>query len=498
MKLDFNEDKKITHIGMTAFLVLAAIMILYYIMFHGSRLVEGFRTMTSVMAPVIYGLAIAFLINPITMFLEQRVNIALNSKEPQKWAKLIRWICTVVALIFFLTIIIAVIALVVPELIRSVTSLVYSIPTYVEHISAFINDQMENGILEDTELAATINEYYGKAQQYITNNLVPQLQSMVLNLTSSVFDVINFMKNFIIGALISLYVVADKEGFIAKAKMAAYAVMPVKYANIVIRSMRFTGQTFIGFLAGKIIDSAIIGVICYVVCYLLDMPYTILVSVVIGVTNIIPFFGPFLGAIPCTFLILLAAPIKSLYFIIFILILQQFDGNILGPKIIGDSTGLSSFLVIVAIMIGGGFFGFPGMLLGVPAFAVIYSGLEFLIRRSLKKKELPSEQDDFMGIDCLDQDTGEPHPMGPDSIPNTSGKRKKPKSPMSIAFMTIWDAMSMILVALIRYVVNIVRLGAAKIREWFKHEKKSTEDPDRKTPRLRERFAAFLEFFRKH
>ncbi len=500
MKFDFDEDKKINHLGLTAFMVVAAGLFLYYVLFHGSTLVKGFRTFTSVLAPVIYGLGIAFIINPITTFLENRVYVLMKESTKIKHKRLIRWISTIVALVFFLAIIITVIALVLPELVRSATNLIANIPSYVDHISRLIDEQLTTGFLADSDLAEQFNEYYAKAQQYITNNLVPQLQSMLLNITSGVFDVINFMKNFFVGSLISLYVVADKEGFIAKAKMVVYAILPVKYGNMVVKSMRFTGQTFIGFLSGKILDSAIIGLICYVVCYILNMPYTILVSVIIGVTNIIPFFGPFLGAIPCLFLILLVNPIQSLQFLIFILILQQFDGNILGPKIIGDSTGLSSFLVIVAIMFGGGFFGFPGMLLGVPAFAVLNSALEYLTDRSLRLKKLPSDQDSFTDIDCLDPDSGRPKPMGPDSIVRRpSGKPVRRKSPISVAFMKVWDALTLILVSLIRYGINLVRLGYSRIREWIHRPRGAAarEDPDRSHPTLAERFAAFRQFFSK-
>ena len=201
---------------------------------------------------------------------------------------------------------------------------------------------------------------------------------------------------------------ADKEGFTAKAKMLTYAVFNTSHANFIIHSMRFTNKTFIGFFTGKILDSAIIGVLCYIGMSFLNMPYTLLISVIIGVTNVIPFFGPYLGAIPSIFLILLVDPMQAIYFAIFILILQQFDGNILGPKILGESTGLSSFLVIVAILIGGGIFGIPGMIIGVPVFAVLYAALEKLVHISLVYKKVPDQEQQYTNIDCLDPETNEP------------------------------------------------------------------------------------------
>lgn len=177
--------------------------------------------------------------------------------------------------------------------------------------------------------------------------------------------------------------------------MAVYAVLPTKWATFLVHSMRFTHKTFGGFISGKILDSAIIGVLCYVGTSIIGTPYAILVSVIVGVTNVIPFFGPYLGAVPCFLLILLVDPIQSLYFLIFILILQQFDGNILGPKILGNSTGLSAFWVVFSILIAGGLFGIPGMLLGVPTFAVIYYIISMVVNRKLRKKQLPTDTDSY-------------------------------------------------------------------------------------------------------
>ena len=234
------------------------------------------------------------------------------------------------------------------------------------------------------------------------------MQEMLKNISAGVFELINFLKNFLIGAIVSLYLMADKEGFIAKAKMLTYTIFNTQHANFIIHSMRFTNRTFIGFFSGKILDSAIIGVLCYIGMNFLNMPYILLISVIIGVTNVIPFFGPYLGAIPSIFLILLVDPLQAIYFAIFILVLQQFDGNILGPKILGDSTGLSSFLVIVAILIGGGIFGIPGMIIGVPVFAVLYAALGRLVHISLIYKQVPDEEQKYTNIDCLDPETHEP------------------------------------------------------------------------------------------
>ena len=296
------------------------------------------------------------------------------------------------------------------------------------------------------------------AQEYLTTNILPQMQEMLKNISAGVFELINFLKNFLIGAIVSLYLMADKEGFTAKAKMLTYAVFNTQHANFIIHSMRFTNKTFIGFFTGKILDSAIIGVLCYIGMSFLNMPYTLLISVIIGVTNVIPFFGPYLGAIPSIFLILLVDPLQAIYFAIFILVLQQFDGNILGPKILGDSTGLSSFMVIVAILIGGGLFGIPGMIIGVPVFAVLYAAWEKFLFHLLARKDFPQDENTYMNIDRLNPETKEPvqFPEKPAKPKKTQAERRGPSS-------RFWDIVWEDLVKIWKLLCAVIKVVYAKI-----------------------------------
>ena len=220
-----------------------------------------------------------------------------------------------------------------------------------------------------------------------------------------------------------------------------------------IHSMRFTHKTFGGFIYGKLVDSAIIGVLCYIGMLLLHMPFPILVSVIIGVTNVIPFFGPYIGAIPCIFLILVVDPIKGLYFAIFILLLQQFDGNILGPKILGETTGLSSFMVIVAILIGGGLFGIPGMIAGVPVFAVLYAMIWRLIGHSLNDRKMPVEEDTYVNIDCLDTQTGKAIPLPKEEKRKISAEKLAENR--NNFFMKIWTPISKIVLIIWKYILQV-------------------------------------------
>lgn len=228
--------------------------------------------------------------------------------------------------------------------------------------------------------------------------MLPNLTNYLYNLSMGVARVIGVLTDLLIGLIVAAYLLGCKDTLCAQSKKMIYSSMKLSAANLVISKFRYAHHVFGGFINGKLLDSLIIGIICFICCTLMDMPYTMLVSVIVGVTNVIPFFGPFIGAIPSGFLILLNSPIKAVYFAIFILILQQFDGNILGPKILGGSTGLSSFWVLFSILLFGGLFGFVGMVLGVPIFAVVYNLTDDIIRWALTRKRLSVDTNDYRNL----------------------------------------------------------------------------------------------------
>ncbi len=236
---------------------------------------------------------------------------------------------------------------------------------------------------------------------------MPQFNDLIASFTLGVIEVFGAFFNFLVGIVVSVYLLNSKDLFCAQFKKILYAFVPAKSANEFISTVRRAHKIFGGFVTGKLLDSLIIGMLCFIVMTIFNWPYAMLISVIIAVTNIIPFFGPFIGGIPSALLILMVEPITSLYFGIFVLILQQFDGNILGPKILGDSTGLSSFWVIFSLLVFGGFFGFVGMAIGVPTFAVFYTLITDKIYNSLEKKKLPTDTQKFEGMEYLSEDTNE-------------------------------------------------------------------------------------------
>ena len=267
--------------------------------------------------------------------------------------------------------------------------MVYTLPgqisDVVEKITSIQTDKSPAGIM----VRNLLEQGSAALQNWIKQDLLTKVNEVMSNLTVGVINFVSEILSFLIGLIVSIYILFSKETFSAQSKKIVYAVFRTDHANMILHLTKKSNEIFGGFIIGKIIDSLIIGVLCFFGLTILKMPYILLISVIVGVTNVIPFFGPYIGAIPSTILILLNNPIKGVYFLIFILVLQQLDGNVIGPKILGNSTGLSAFWVVFSILIGGGLFGFVGMIMGVPTFAVIYYIITMLINHLLEKKKLP-------------------------------------------------------------------------------------------------------------
>ena len=410
--MKFNWDKKYLQWGLTVFLVIAASMLFYFGIFHMETLKKGFGAIYSILTPIIYAAAISYILWPLIRFLETKIIYPLcekNDWNPSTTVKkVIRLVGVFAALLVFFTIIYGLLSMLIPEIIRSITNIIDSFPRYIFNIQSWLSDVLKN----NSELADSVNlifkSFTNKAETWMTGDLLPQINDLVRNFSSGFFEILNFLKNFLIGAIISVYLLYGKETYIAHGKLVLYSIFRADTTNNIIRDLQFVDKTFGGFIVGKIVDSMIIGVLCYIGTTILNLPYALLVSVVVGVTNVIPFFGPYLGAIPSAFLILLVNPIQCVYFVLFIIVLQQFDGNFLGPKILGETTGLSSFMVIVAILVGGGLFGIFGMFIGVPVCAIICTIIRTLIQKRLKAKSLPQDVSEYENIDHLDAETFKP------------------------------------------------------------------------------------------
>ena len=370
--------------GLTAVCVVCAVLLIYDIAFRDSIVMNYAGILLAILAPVLYGAAMAYLLSPVVNWIERI--ILRRSSGTGGWQRaasiVLTWLVVLASLY-------AIFSILVPELYNSVKQLVANAQDYYFTVRDWILHLVENNPDFTNWSGNLINEYYSEALSWINNNLVPQLQVAVQAVTGGVMGVFVFLKDLLLGVVVSVYLLASKEGFAAGSCRLCYTLLPEGRAAWLIRGVKAVDRIFSGFVRGKLLDSLIIGILCFFFSSLFEFPYAPLISVVVGVTNVIPFFGPFLGAIPSAFLILLDEPIKSLYFLIFILALQQFDGNILGPKILGSSTGISGLWVMVAILVGGGLWGVPGMFLGVPIFACIHTGVRSFCAYRLQKKGLP-------------------------------------------------------------------------------------------------------------
>ena len=405
-KLDSNL-KSYLMIALLVFVVFCCCILVFFLIYRYNGFASGWRKLMKVLQPIIIGLVVAYLLNPVMMFLESHLKTLFSKKihdEKKVW-KMSRGIGIALSLLLMVLVVYGLLMMVIPQLIQSITGMFTSLPDEVEQLSKWIDTQFKG----DKETAAFMNDTLDRATSYFENwvqtDVLPQATTYLASITSGVISMVKLLFNTIIGLIVSVYVLMEKEKFIGQSKKIIYAIFKPERGNIIVRTVRKSNQIFGGFITGKILDSVIIGVICYVVLLIMNMPYTVLVSVIVGVTNVIPFFGPYIGAIPSFIIIALANPLQGLYFLIFIIILQQFDGNILGPKILGNSTGLSSFWVVFAILIGGGMFGVPGMILGVPTFAVIYYIVRNIVNYFLRKRSLPDKTDEYIMLVDIDTKT---------------------------------------------------------------------------------------------
>lgn len=410
--MKFRWDKKYLYWGVTLFVVIAASVVFFLITSQLPAMKRFCQTIIGVLKPVLYGIVFAYLMTPLLRRLEFPIFMEWGRKlfhGNEKRAKTFTRILGIfLTLVIVLVVVIGLLWMVIPRVFESLQSLAFNLPTYFSRGRDFL----VNYLPEDSELQSTaLNMYdslYSQIAQWISGDFMDDIWTVVINVTSGVYSVISEIVNIIVGIVVAVYILVAKEKFLAQSKKLLYSIVDTKTSQKLLSGLHHANQIFGGFIGGKIVDSLIIGVLCYFILWIFDMPYKELVSVIIGVTNIIPFFGPFIGAIPSAFLILLVSPMKCLTFLIIILALQQFDGNILGPKILGEATGLGSFWVITAILVGGGLFGFPGMVFGVPVFAVFYYGVKGFVENSLKKKGLPTETEEFKKIAYIDPTTGNP------------------------------------------------------------------------------------------
>lgn len=419
MRRHFRWDKKYLYWGVTAFCVIACAILFYMALNYIGLVGKALRSLVTILSPFIWGLVISYLLNPLVRTLEKKLfgplcrRIYAKSKR-SNGEGLARGLSVLFSEIFMLAIVTGLFFLIIPQLYSSIETIIVNSPVYIDKLTTWATKMLT----DFPELRSYVTQMLGDINQdlmsWLQTSVLPGLGSLLSNVGTGVKYVVTGVYNLVIGIIVSVYILSDSETFTANAKRILYSLLTPEMAKKLLEGLDFTDRTFVGFLNGKLLDSAIIGLICYIVCAILDMPYALLVSVLVGVTNIIPFFGPFIGAVPSALVILMVSPLKCLIFVIFVIILQQVDGNIIGPKILGDRLGISDFWILVSITVFGSLFGFGGMLLGVPVFTVIYALIAQAVNNALSKKKLPQNSEHYYSILTVedlkeyDKEFGEP------------------------------------------------------------------------------------------
>ena len=402
-----KNDKYRTYIywGVTALAVLLLLVAAVFVVIRWSLVAALGAKIAHILAPVIYGAVFAYLLNPVYNRVQAAVMKLTKDIIPDEKGRkrLGGFLGTLASMCLLVAVVVGLISMLIPQLISSIRGVMETLPSSINNLEIWL----EKILADNPDLEQQVMQHYGAAadylQNWLTNVVVPNIYRIIGSVSSGVVLVVRAVFDILIGLIVMVYLLNMKEKLLAQAKMIIYGVFPLKIANKVIEEGRYVHQVFGGFIIGKLLDSLIIGLICFVFLGFANMPYVLLVSVIVGVTNVIPFFGPFIGAIPSAFLILLSDPMKCLYFLIFVLLLQQFDGNILGPKILGDSTGLSSFWVLFSILLFGGLMGFVGMIIGVPTFAVMYRLVTEFTTWRLGKKALSGNLNEYDRLNYIDE-----------------------------------------------------------------------------------------------
>ena len=395
--------------GITGFVVLSLLIALIFFIIEMEKVKATVQMFFGILSPITYGAVLAYLLAPIYNWVRDLTVSGLkkSSLSQKNQEALGSSLATFFSVAVLIAVVVGLASMLIPQLRDSIVGIIEALPTSIYNLQL----RLEQILADDPDLEMIVMEYYDmgifQLQTWLNNDVIPNMDkiySFISGLSSGIFTVINVLKNILIGIIVMVYLLNMKEKLLTQLKMILYGAFPLKIANKVLEEGRYVHQVFGGFIIGKLLDSLIIGILCFVLLNFMKMPYVLLISVIVGVTNVIPFFGPFIGAIPSAFLILLVSPVKCFWFLGFILLLQQFDGNILGPKILGDSTGLSSFWVLFSILLFGGWFGFVGMIIGVPTFAVFYKLVTELVTWLLAKRQLSTDIEKYDHLNYIDEE----------------------------------------------------------------------------------------------
>lgn len=367
---------------------IALSIVFFFLLYFNDHIKAWLGKLVGILKPFIYGGVMAYLLKPVCNVFEEKLIRLLtpSGKTPSARVHKIGSAVSIgISVLLGVIIVAALLMMVLPQLATSIAGIVTMLEVNIKHLEQWLTKFLGEQTVIMNYVESISEGITDRLTDWLNTQLLPNIQMVIGGVTSSVFGIVTIFKNLFIGLIVAIYLLGSRKQFAMQGRLIVYSILKKRWADMVIGEVRFADRMFCGFINGKLLDSAIIGVLCFLFMWLFKLPYALLVSVIVGITNVIPFFGPYIGAVPSILLILMVSPIQSLVFLAFIIVLQQFDGNILGPRILGNVTGLSSFWVLFAILVFGGLFGFIGMIIGVPVFAVIYDIVKKLVHRGLHR-----------------------------------------------------------------------------------------------------------------
>lgn len=388
------EMEKYIYLMLAGFGAIALSILFFFFLFRMGTVLGHIRSLVNLVMPFIYGGTIAYLIYPIS----QMITSFLDKLTSGQFENLTSGVGIFGSLFLVGIIVYLLLSMVLPQLWESILSIVNGLPAMADNLTKWITEIFRDNAQLQNNAELIIESSSKQLEIWMTQTLLPRAQELIATLSVSVLATLGGLFDFVIGIIVCVYILKSRDKLKRQARMIIEAVFPQKYCPVVFELCYETDQSFGGFIRGKLLDSLIIGMLCFICTSLMNMPYAVLISTIVGVTNIIPFFGPFIGAVPSAILILTVNPLQCFYFILFIFVLQQVDGNIIGPAILGQSTGLSSIWVLFSILVFGGMFGFVGMIIGVPLFSVIYYLISKFVFKQLRRKDMEAEIEEYRGV----------------------------------------------------------------------------------------------------
>lgn len=390
-------DNKVVQIGIMAFLVIAACILFTFVLIHVKDILEFISSIIKIMMPLIFGLVLAYIMHPIVNLFDKKVFKKVDKETTRRNLSIL---CTLFAI---LGLFVALFSIVLPELFQSIQSLIINVPDYLKEFEIYILDWLN----DNQELKASVMQNYDKVAEYIlnaANNVVlPVVDNIVNGLSTGIIGAVSFIFNLVVGLVFAVYLLANTKKFGAGIRKTLYSFFNVDKVNGFINEVKHINHVFGQFMVGKVCDSSIVAMSTFLFLLIFGYPYPLLIAVIIGLTDLIPYFGPYIGTIPSALLICLVDPIKALTFILWIIVLQQIDSNLITPRIQTKATGLPSFWVLFAITLFGGLFGIIGLLIAVPCFTIIYELACEFVDNNLKKKNMPTEVEYYTKIDGLEK-----------------------------------------------------------------------------------------------